>query len=153
MAFDLERFLPYRLYQAAEFTSRAFHAVYKERYGLSRTEWRVLFNIGQYGPISGVEIARRSGLEKPKISRAVLHLEDRGWIERLYSRENRRTHDLKLTKEGESAIAELSQLASQFDDIATMNLGAKSLNDLLETLRRIEDIEYPDISTHLSKRS
>ena len=83
MAFDLETFLPYRLFQAAEPASREFYPKYRDAYGLARTEWRVFVNIGQYGPMSSSEIAQRSGLEKPKISRAVLKLEDRGWIERV----------------------------------------------------------------------
>lgn len=151
MIFDLERFLPYRLFQAAEHTSRAFYGVYKERFGLSRTEWRVLFNIAQYGPISGVEIARRSGLEKAKISRSVLRLEDLGWVERLYSRENRRTHDLKLTGDGDKAIAQLSELASDFDDIAKAHLGVKSIDDLLHKLRCIEELKYPDATEKRSR--
>ena len=42
--FDLQLFLPYLLNQAAEESSLSFQRVYKDRYGMLRTEWRVLFH-------------------------------------------------------------------------------------------------------------
>ena len=44
--FDLQLFLPYLLNQAAEESSLSFQRVYKDRYGMLRTEWRVLFHLG-----------------------------------------------------------------------------------------------------------
>ena len=42
-------FLPYLLAMAAEKTSQEFQRYYKDRYGMLRTEWRVLFHLGCYG--------------------------------------------------------------------------------------------------------
>lgn len=142
MPFDLECFLPYRLFQAAEHTSRAFYLKYRDDYGLSRTEWRVLFNIGQYGPLSASDIARRSGLEKPKISRAVLRLEDKAWIERIFSRDNRRSHQLKLTRKGEQNVEKLRVLAAEFDAEIQAKLDHRSLAELILQLQAIEEIEF-----------
>ena len=50
--FDLESFLPYLLNQAAEATSRAFQAVYRDRYGMTRTQWRVLAHLDRSGAVS-----------------------------------------------------------------------------------------------------
>ena len=44
--FNLHDFLPYLLNQAAEESSLAFQQIYKGRYGMLRTEWRVLFHLG-----------------------------------------------------------------------------------------------------------
>lgn len=141
MPFDLEKFLPYRLYQAAEHTSREFSESYKEAYGITRTEWRVTFNIGQYGPISAADIARRSGIAKPKISRVVFRLEERGWIERIHSRENRRTHLLQLTQQGESNTEELRNLAAAFNQKMRKLLGASVSKELVETLLAVENAD------------
>ena len=73
--FDLDRFLPYLLNQAAEATSFGFHALYRERYGMTRTQWRVLANIGKFGAMSARDICSRSHVEKTKVSRAVAALE------------------------------------------------------------------------------
>jgi hypothetical protein len=47
--FDLDRFLPCLLSQAAEATRRSFQAIYKAEYGLRRTQWRVMAHLGKYG--------------------------------------------------------------------------------------------------------
>jgi len=137
-SFDLDNFLPYRLYQAAERTSSDFYQIYREKYGLRRTEWRVLFNIGQYGPISATEIANRSGLEKTKISRAVQRLFERGWVRRIHLESDRRTQKLELTKAGQKVFHELARLASTFNQKFEDQLGREALTKLLDDLRRLD---------------
>ena len=61
--FDLQRFLPYLLNQAAEASSLDFQSVYKSRYGMLRNEWRVLFHLGMYGRLTASDIRDRSHLE------------------------------------------------------------------------------------------
>lgn len=139
MDFDLELFLPYRLYQAAEKTSLAFHAHYRDKYNLSRTEWRVLFNVGQYGPISAVEISKRSNLEKTKISRAVQRLEGRGWLRRIFLESDRRRHQLELTKTGLKVFRELAKLAGQFNALYAELLGEEGLAELTKSVQFLED--------------
>ena len=65
--FDLQDFLPYLLNQAAETSSLAFQQVYKGRYGMLRTEWRVLFHLGRYGRMTAKEIGQRAKTHKTKI--------------------------------------------------------------------------------------
>jgi len=136
--FDLENFLPYRLYQAAEKTSADFYQLYNEKYGLRRTEFRVLFNVGQYGPISSTEIAGRSGLEKTKISRAVQRLHERGMLRRIYLQSDRRRHELELTKAGLKVFHQLSHMASSFNEKFEAQLGNPVLTKLLDDLRRLD---------------
>ena len=69
--FDLDLFLPYLLNQAAETTSFGFHAVYRDRYGMTRTQWRVLANLGKFGAMTARDICAISHIEKTKVSRAV----------------------------------------------------------------------------------
>ncbi|MEP1142386.1 MAG: MarR family transcriptional regulator [Henriciella sp.] len=150
MDFDLDAFLPYRLFQAAEHASREFHPLYRSAYNLARTEWRVLFNIGQYGPLSSIDIARKSGLEKPKISRAVFKLEDRNWVHRIHDRTNRRTHDLELTEQGKLAFSSLRNMALDFDKRLKTHLGEDAARTLSEQLRLIEAFSF---SSTLSEES
>ncbi len=138
MNFDLENFLPYRLYQAAEQTSQAFYQCYRETYGLGRTEWRVLFNVGQYGPLSAVEISKRSNLEKTKISRAVQRLQERGWLRRIYLESDRRRHELELTKAGVKVFRELSKMAANFNQQLEDVVGRARAQALIEELQELE---------------
>ena len=83
--FDLQNFLPYLLNQAAEESSLAFQQVYKDRYGMLRTEWRVLFHLGLYGRLTAKDIGARSKMHKTKISRAVQRLEERRFLTTIQS--------------------------------------------------------------------
>lgn len=139
MSFDLEDFLPYRLFRAAEQTGEAFAAIYRERYDLRRTDWRVLFNVGQYGPIGAAEIARRSGLEKSKISRAVERLENRGWLGRRPVANDRRQHHLVLTAKGARTFESLRQMAADYNQNIADVLGGPEVDALIKRLRQLDD--------------
>lgn len=114
-AFDLEGFLPYVLNQAAEATSHGFHAIYRDRYGMTRTQWRVLANLGKFGAMTASEICTISHVEKTKVSRAVSALQAAGLLARETSPADRRAEILSLTEAGSAIFAELGQLAKSFD--------------------------------------
>ncbi|MEY8841114.1 MarR family transcriptional regulator, partial [Cribrihabitans sp. XS_ASV171] len=80
--FDLRNFLPFLLNQAAEESSLEFQSVYKNRYGMLRTEWRVLFHLGIYGELTAKEIGERARIHKTKVSRAVAKLAERRFLMR-----------------------------------------------------------------------
>ncbi|MEM9530276.1 MAG: MarR family winged helix-turn-helix transcriptional regulator [Pseudomonadota bacterium] len=138
MAFDLEDFLPYRLYQAAEKASQEFFKTYRERFQLRRTDWRVLFNVGQYGPISAADITRRSGLEKSKISRSLTRLEERGWVLRRVVRADRRQQEVRLSAEGRRTFETLRELAAEFNRSVARDLGGDELRQLIALLNGFE---------------
>ena len=138
MTFDLEEFLPYRLYQAAEQSSQQFRKSYKDRYGLTRPEWRVLFNVGQYGPISAVEISRRSYLHKTKISRAVAKLEQRRWLRRIEDASDGRRHELELTPNGARALEDLRSTAKRYNEHLIGVIGGQMAEELVVALLAIE---------------
>jgi DNA-binding MarR family transcriptional regulator len=98
--FELSDFTPYLLNAAAEAQSLRFSKVYKDRYGMLRTEWRVLFHLGRYGPMSAREISRRAGIHKTKVSRAVAALERKRFLERRDSAGDRRVEILSLRAPG-----------------------------------------------------
>jgi DNA-binding MarR family transcriptional regulator len=111
----LSDFLPYLLFQAAELTSREFQQYYQDRYGMLRTEWRVLFNLGQAGDQTAKQIGDRASLHKTKVSRAVKALEQKRFLSRETMENDRRQETLSLTKKGLSAFAELSVMATEYD--------------------------------------
>jgi len=135
--FDLQNFLPYLLNQAAEESSLAFQKVYKDRYGMLRTEWRVLFHLGIYGRMSAKEIGQRSKMHKTKISRAVARLEERRFLAREVSEEDRRLEFLWLTTQGEAAYRDLLQVAESYDAKLTAALSAEEVAGLRSLLRKL----------------
>lgn len=113
--FDLRDFLPYLLNQAAEESSLAFQKVYKGRYGMLRTEWRVLFHLGAYGQMTAKEIGLRASIHKTKISRAVQKLTEKRFVSRTRDENDRRSELLNLTPLGEAAYRDLRGVAQDYD--------------------------------------
>jgi DNA-binding MarR family transcriptional regulator len=135
--FDLERFLPYLLNQAAEAASRSFAQAYRTEYGLTRTQWRVLANLGRFGAMTASDICHRSHLEKTKVSRAVATLEGRGWLRRAASSEDRRAEILTLTDEGQDLFRRLGTLAMAYDQQLRDRLGPTRAEAVVEVLGQL----------------
>jgi DNA-binding MarR family transcriptional regulator len=133
--FDLQDFLPYLLNQAAEATSKGFHATYKAAYGMTRTQWRVLAHLGKFGALTARDICARSHIEKTKVSRAVAALEADGCLIRSPSPQDRRAEVLVLTPRGRAVFADLGQRAIAYDAALRAQLGPE-IADRLDTLLR-----------------
>ena len=142
-SFDLTQFLPYLLNQAAEASSRGFQQTYRDRYGMLRTEWRVLFHLGLYGPMSATEIRDRAGLHKTKVSRAVAKLCARRFVSRTRAEEDRRFEHLSLTPAGRAAYEDLHGIAEAYDAALTQQLGAKEVAALRKTLQSLAVAPLP----------
>jgi DNA-binding MarR family transcriptional regulator len=135
--FDLEAFLPYLLNQAAEATSHRFQTIYRERHGFTRTQWRVLANLGKFGAMTARDICAISQIEKTKVSRAVAALEQAGILARAPSETDRRAEVLSLTPRGREVFTELGSLAVTFDQHLRDSLGRKDAEKLTALLRRL----------------
>ena len=113
--FDVREFLPYLLNQAAEAASLEFQNVYRDRYGMLRNEWRVLFHLGIYGRMTASDIGARAKMHKTKISRAVQRLAERRYLVRQRDEADRRVEHLDLTALGRKVYADLRATARDYD--------------------------------------
>jgi len=141
--FDLDAFLPYLLNQAAEATSRGFARVYRAEYGMTRTQWRVLANLGRSGSLTAAEICRLSLLEKTKVSRAVGALEGQGLLARGRHGADRRAEVLTLTPEGRAVFERLGRLAQDYNRALRERLGPEAAV-LARVLRGLIAAGVPD---------
>lgn len=114
--YDLVDFTPYLLNLAAEVTSFSFQKHYKARYGMLRTEWRVMFHLGQNGPMHAKDICARARIHKTKVSRAVTALEQKRYLSRDVADRDRRHEVLSLTRSGKSVFRNLFKAAQSFDE-------------------------------------
>ncbi|NRB03346.1 MAG: MarR family transcriptional regulator [Rhodobacteraceae bacterium] len=135
--FDLRQFLPYLLNQAAEASSLNFQNIYKNRYGMLRTEWRVLFHLGIYGEMTARDIGTMAKIHKTKISRAVQRLEDRRYLVKKRDEEDRRIDRLALTKAGITVYKDLYAIAQTYDDQLTSRLDADEIKVLRRALLKL----------------
>ncbi len=133
--FDLQDFLPYLLNQAAEECGLEFQKVYKQRYGMLRTEWRVLFHLGRYGGMTAKDICDRARVHKTKVSRAVSALQSRGFLKRVQMEQDRRHERLSLTPAGLSAYDYLQGVAADYDARLTAKFSTEEQRNLRDALR------------------
>lgn len=139
MKHDISDFLPYLLNQAAELASKDFQPHYKDRYGMLRTEWRVLFHLGHYGGMTAKEICERAALHKTKVSRAVAALEGKRFVTRKNVETDRRFELLSLTPRGRHAFTDLSGAAKRYDTALEGLLGADDFAALKRLAHKLID--------------
>lgn len=113
--FALERFLPYRLAVLAHGVSRALGEVYGDRFDLTIPEWRIVANLGHAGALYAGELAERSNMDKPKVTRALQRLEKSGCVARAIDVEDRRQARLSLTRKGQQLFANVAKIASSWE--------------------------------------
>ena len=92
-----------------------FQKTYKDKYGMLRTEWRVLFHLGCYGQMTAKEICDRASLHKTKVSRAVAALQNRRYVARETMENDRRHEILSLTRLGQTVFDDIFQSAEIFN--------------------------------------
>lgn len=137
-ALSLEEFLPYRLNRLADTVSREFARIYRDCYGMTRPEWRLLATLGQYGRMAAKTVGEHSAMHKTKVSRAVRALEERRWLTRETSSEDRRTEHLELTRAGIEVYRELVPLARNFENELLKALAGHDAEHLLKGLAALE---------------
>lgn len=148
--FRLDDFLPYQLAELSRRVSAGFSRHYRERYGISVAEWRVVAHLSQQDRVSVREITERVGLDKPKVSRAASRLEEGGFVTKHVNDNDRRLVSLALTPKGREMIETLAPIAAayQAELLAALGTDAATFSDCVaglsarlngtEALRRAE---------------
>lgn len=135
--FDLKAFLPYLLNRAGETAALEFQRYYKDRYGMLRTDWRVLFHLGLFGQMTARDISLRAGIHKTKVSRAVARLEARRWATRAIDEQDRRLEHLRLTAVGQRVYHDLHHQAQLCDARLTKGFSDQEVAALRSMLNRL----------------
>lgn len=135
--FKLDDFLPYLLNRAAEEVSLDFQHHYKDRYGMLRTEWRVLAHLGERGTMTARDIGKQARIHKTKISRAIVALEGKRFLKRITADNDRRFEMLDLTQTGKAAFKDLSKIALGYDRKLQTLMKDTDIIQLRETLKNL----------------
>ena len=139
MDLRLESFLPYRLNRATAVASKQISRIYRDEFGLTVPEWRVLATLGQLGTVSAKQIGQHSAMHKTKVSRAVASLQKRRWVTREVDDLDRRIEHLSLTSAGEAAFRRLAPKMLAFEEELLARLAPKQRAQLLQGLALLEE--------------
>lgn len=107
----LAEFLPYRFSVVAERMSRVFAERYEREFGLGIPEWRVMAVLGERAPRSTQQVIEATGMDRVRVSRAVIRLADKGLVAREAHPDDRRAQMLGLTRRGLDTYRRIVPLA------------------------------------------
>lgn len=138
MSSFLQMFLPYRLSRISDGFSQKVRPVYRDLYGLTRPEWRVLAALADMETATATEIGAHSAQHKTKVSRAVFSLERRRWLTRTVDATDRRSEILRLTAAGVQAYDTLTGPLSARETEILDHLRPEDRAALLQGLAALE---------------
>ncbi|MFK7828991.1 MAG: MarR family winged helix-turn-helix transcriptional regulator [Congregibacter sp.] len=135
----LGAFLPYRINRLAERVSSSLADVYARRFQISVAQWRVLATLKEHPGMGVNAVARRTNMDKVKVSRAVSGLEERKYLRRKPSAEDGRALELRLSPQGRRLFHAIEPLALEWEGHLLDMLGSAEKARLLDLLNRLEE--------------
>lgn len=118
----LDGYLPYLLRQADQTLSEPFYAVLT-RYGVARSEWRVLAVLHELGDLGVVELAAASLSPQPTVTHALRRLEDRDLVTRRPGDHDKRQRIISITPSGAQLTTALIDEATALEQDALADVG------------------------------
>ena len=109
----LDRTLSYRLHLVNKLTDKASADAYTQELGLPVGQARCLAAIGRFAPLSVVDLAAKSNLDKAQASRAAQALAQRGLVAKRPSESDARSVVLSLTPRGRKQWMAVMELIAQ----------------------------------------
>ena len=143
-ALKLDGFLPYRLSVLSNAVSSKIAKMYEEEFDLSIWQWRIIAVLGEREGLTSTEVALRTLMDKPTVSRAAASLIERGILERHIDRDDRRRAPMRLTDEGQAIYAAVFPLALGSERELLNALSPEEISTLHGLLSRLSTVVSPD---------
>ena len=138
---ELEHFLPYRLSVLSNRISQDIAQLYREKHGISVTEWRIIAVLGRKPGLSARGLVERTAMDKVAVSRAVTALAERGLLIRDTHDDDRRRSVLRLSPAGQAIHEDVAPKALAYEKRLLAALSPAERTALNQLLKRIEEIE------------
>ena len=101
-------------------------------------QYSVLVVIAANPGLSQSDLADRLGIERARLVRVLDKLEKRGLTRRLASPSDRRSHALRLTREGQKTLKRAAMLAAMHEAKLIERLGPEQRKSMLTLLRQFD---------------
>nr|WP_249785634.1 MULTISPECIES: MarR family winged helix-turn-helix transcriptional regulator [unclassified Bradyrhizobium] len=98
------------------------------------TQYSVLTVIGANPGLSQMAVAKRLGIERARLVHLLDGLEQRKLVKRIKSKQDRRSHALHLTTQGETALTKFKRLAAAHERHVEAKIGKENRAQLLRIL-------------------
>ena len=115
------------------------------KHGLTEQQWRVVRVLASEGQIDAGELARRSMLLAPSLSRIIVRLSEEGLVTRKLDPADQRRSSLTLTAAGRKKFREVGPDSEALYGMIETRFGAKKLTTLYQLLAELnEAIAVPE---------
>jgi DNA-binding MarR family transcriptional regulator len=135
---QLDRFLPYRLSVLSNTMSTAIAAHYKQRFGLTIPEWRIMAVLAREPGLVAAQVAERTAMDKVAVSRGVARLTKSGHLLGRAVRVDLRRLSLRLSARGRAVYEEVAPWALAYERAVLSNLSAAQLRTLDAVLAQLD---------------
>jgi DNA-binding MarR family transcriptional regulator len=142
----LSSYLPYLLRRADQTLSEPFYAVLT-KYGVARSEWRLLAVLHELGELTVVDLATAALSPQPTVTHASHRLEKRGLVTRTLGTNDKRQRFISITPTGSQLTNTLIDEAQRLETDALVEAG--DLSVLVEQLHELTAI----VETRIQKRA
>ena len=137
-ALDLDRYIPaYLTYLAGKISSGA-SAIYRPRFGVGITDWRIIALLAAEPWITAGRVCESTWLDKAAVSRSVREMEAAGIIEVRPDRSDQRRQFIALTPKGLSLHDRIVRLAVARERKLLEGFSARERQALLAFLVRLQ---------------
>lgn len=143
-ALKLDGFLPYRLSVLSNAVSRKITDIYEREFDLTVWQWRIIAVLGEREGLTSTEVAQRTLMDKPTVSRAAASLIERGILERQIDADDRRRAPMRLTEEGMAIYAAVIPRALECERELLDALSADEAKTLHALLSRLSAVVSPE---------
>ena len=130
------RSMPMSLLRAREAVMSQFRPMLA-KYDVTEQQWRVIRTLGETSPLEATELADRTSILAPSLTRIIKALVDRKLIARTKSMGDGRRVELSITPGGQRLIDKVSPEANAIYAALKKRMGAKRYEETLDTLEGI----------------
>jgi homoprotocatechuate degradation regulator HpaR len=130
---DFQHSLPMELLKAREAAMATFRPMLRE-HGLTEQQWRVIRALAAYGNIDASELARKSFLLAPSLTRILQHLEREKLVQRSSDENDQRRSVFVLTGKGRKLFARVGPDSEELYANIEKRFGRRKLESLYRLL-------------------
>lgn len=134
---ELHNILGYQLAQATVVTNQIFKRQVATPEGLSKVEFSLLSLVRSNPDVSAKQLSQALAMTPPNIAMWLDKLEARGWVARTRSTEDARVQLLRLTDDGQAAVARCVAALQAAEQEAIDTLTGAERAMLIELLHKV----------------
>lgn len=140
--------LNYRLNRLLASSGALVTRICEGRYGITRREWRLICILADHGAMSPSQLAERSHLERPRVSRHVSDLVIKKLFARVGDPDDRRRAWINITPRGRALHAEFFPQSVQLNNLVLSTLSKEELSAFDKALTKLTDAADDLVKSH-----